>query len=332
MKHSLLREKSGLPRSDVWRAQNVRKGAFRGVVLAWMSLIALTPYAARACPGGLFGTAGQVLEVMPADAQAEVVDAEGRRTLVGVGALFCHGDLVRPSASASLVVIHAEAQRRTLEAGQSYRAAARPVPAEAQTLARLSGLHTPDGRLRPVPVVPEPRQIRAAGAASSAPVWPLGTLRALQALPRQKLTADLPVVLAWRGGAGPYACEAANDWGDTVRAQPQSSTVSWCVLPAALPDSTRQLRLREQRGPALTWNIRWVDWAQVPRPAELASTRASDATEKTAWAIWLWRQGMAEWKLQALAMLQQAAGEQWLAAYYRDLILSEQWDDVQTSP
>lgn len=298
------------------------------IPVIWMTL---APCAAQACPGGLFGTAGQVLEVMPADAQAEVVDAEGRRTLVGVGALYCHGDVVRPSASASQVVIHAEGQRRTLAPGEAYRAAARPLPADVQTLVQLSGLRNQDGRLRPVPVVPEPRQIRAAGAASSTTVWPLSTLRALQALPRQLLTADVPVVLAWRGGAGPYACEAANDWGDTVRALPQASSVSWCVL-SALPDATRQLRLREQRGPALTWNIRRVDWAQVPRPAQLARARAADATDQTAWAIWLWRQGPAEWKLQALAMLQQAAGEQWLAAYYRDLILAEQWDDALTSP
>lgn len=300
------------------------------IPVIWMAL-ALAPCAAKACPGGLFGTAGQVLEVMPADAQVEVVDAEGHGTLVGVGALYCHGDVVRPSASASQVVIHAEGQRRTLAPGEAYRAAARPVPADVQTLVQLSGLRTQDGRLRPVPVVPEPRQIRAAGAASSATVWPLSTLRALQGLPRQLLTPDVPVVLAWRGGAGSYACEAANDWGDTVRALPQPSNVSWCVL-SALPDATRQLRLREQRGPALTWNIRRVDWAQVPRPAQLARARAADAADQTAWAIWLWRQGPAEWKLQALAMLQQVAGEQWLAAYYRDLILAEQWDDALNPP
>lgn len=349
MKHSLLGEKMGLPDSDARRAENVRKGRAlfflrRARWPVWLaltcgiSLLMPAPCAAKDCPGGLFGTAGQVLEVVPAPGQAqglaEVVDPDGRRTLVGAGALFCHGDVVRVSASASQVVVHVEGERRTLEAGQTLRTAARSLPAglQAQALARLSGLRTQDGRLRPVPVVPEPRQIRAAGGAASAPVWPLGTLRALQSLPRQKLTADVPVVLAWRGGAGPYACEAANDWGDTVRALSQPGTVSWCVLPG-LPDATRQLRLREQRGPALTWNIQWVDWAQVPQPGDwLGADKAMGSAQQTAWAIWLWRQGPAEWRLQALAMLQQAAGEQWLAAYYRDLILAEQWDDASTSP
>lgn len=282
------------------------------------------------CPGGLLGIAAQIVSVQPEGAALMRTTAEDQKVQAVAGQHLCHGESVAvpPAGLAVSAVLHVGGQRRVLERGQSFSAAAASAALNAQAVALLDSLQLPDGGLRIAPDVPEPRLVRSAGEGATGPALQLTTLRTLRSLPRQALTEDVAPVLAWREGVGPYTCNVVSVQGDVITSRSADERSSWCVLPAGQTNAT-QLLVRESRGPSVTWNVRWVDWADVPRPPTLPSlSPTASAADRAAWALWLWREAPPAWRLQGLAMLHQLAPQAWLAGYARDLILADQW--VQT--
>jgi hypothetical protein len=282
------------------------------------------------CPGGLLGVAAQIVSVQPEGAALMRTTAENQKVQAVAGQHLCHGESVAvpPAGQPVSAVLHVGGQRRVLERGQSFAAAAASAALNAQAVALLDSLQLPDGGLRIAPDVPEPRLVRSAGEGATGPALQLTTLRTLRSLPRQALTGDVAPVLAWREGVGPYTCNIVSVQGDVITSRSADERSSWCALPAGQTNAT-QLLVRESRGPSVTWNVRWVDWADVPRPPTLPSlSPTASAADRAAWALWLWREAPPAWRLQGLAMLHQLAPQAWLAGYARDLILADQW--VQT--
>lgn len=282
------------------------------------------------CPGGLLGVAAQIVTIEPQGAALLRTNVKDQKVQAVAGQHLCHGESVAVPAAGQAVsaVLHAGGQRRVLERGQSFSAVATSTVPNVQAVALLDSLQLPDGGLRIAPDVPEPRLVRSGGEGATGPALQLTTLRTLRSLPRQALTEDVAPVLAWREGVGPYTCNIVSVQGDVITSRSADERSSWCALPAGQTNAT-QLLVRESRGPSVTWNVRWVDWADVPRPRTLPSlSPTASAADRAAWALWLWREAPPAWRLQGLAMLHQLAPQAWLAGYARDLILADQW--VQT--
>jgi hypothetical protein len=176
--------------------------------------------------------------------------------------------------------------------------------------------------LRPPPW-PRVTESRGGPAEVGAAVRPLHALQALRDLPPQRMTPDTPPVLAWREGKGPYRCEARKEgsWKATVSVTADAQS-AWCVLPDDLKGAAQLLVVDGQAGRE-TWDVKSAEWTDVPRPAWLpADPRAASVADRTAWALWLWKNAGPTWKLQGLAMLNQLAPRFWAAAFARDSILA----------
>jgi len=135
---------------------------------------------------------------------------------------------------------------------------------------------------------------------------------------------DLPVLVGWRDGVAPYACEAVDDSADVVWRGPPV-TAAWCSVAPAGKTAVARLLVRDAARRSVGWNVAPATWRDVPRPEWVAAdaTAASSPADVTAWGIWLWREGGAPWRLQALAMLDAAAPRQWLASAFVDEVMAE---------
>ena len=180
------------------------------------------------------------------------------------------------------------------------------------------------GLAKDVRAPPVPTTTAARGGADDAPSRPLRTLRALSDLPTQRLTSDVAPVLAWREGSLPYRCEARNDRGDTVASAAAPDTHdAWCAFDRNA-GGTVQLLVIDADSAQQSWDVGPARWTDVPKPAWLASdARGLAPGDRIAWALWLWKSAGPEWRIQALAMLNQLAPTTWAAGYARDCILAE---------
>jgi len=145
----------------------------------------------------------------------------------------------------------------------------------------------------------------------------------LRDLPRQSVARGLRPVAAWRDGTPAFRCEALNQDVEALGSS-EDVTNAWCRY-APLTDAAVRLRVRDSRNRSIGWNIRIVSWNDVPHPdwIEPGVQLSISPQEKTAWAIWLWQHADVSWRMQSLAMLDEASQTQWLASYFIDHVLAE---------
>lgn len=158
------------------------------------------------------------------------------------------------------------------------------------------------------------------GAVTGTLVAPLSAIAPLRDLPVQKLVSGSRPVLGWHGGRAPYRCQWLDRYGETLAGGEPLDSAD-CVAPATPPQGTA-LAVSGASGVDLIWRAEVVAATALPRPHWLAADAADTAEARAAWAIWLWREGGIEWRLQALAMLG-ASREFLVASVLLDSILAE---------
>lgn len=270
------------------------------------------------CAEGWFSIRARIVRIEPLQARVTVRPTAGPLRSAGMDDRLCSGDTIENTSATRLVLL--EAGRSVDVTSLSYRVGAGPAvaAAAAQYVAEVFDLV---GGLRP----PVPRAMPTGtrgGENQRATYERVRPLLALRDLPRQKLTADEHVLLAWRGGAAPYRCQGYGD--DTVlNWQSVGTTLGWCDVAGAL-GATSRLTVEDGRGASTGWNLQRSTWDQVPRPPWVAPRSAAAlAPERVAWAAWLWRSGGREWRLQAMAMLNTLSATEPLAAELLDRIVDE---------
>lgn len=282
---------------------------------------AQTPTRARPC-GSWFSVSATIARIDPRNGTVKIIDAKGVERPGSVNAVVCSGETVKVEKGTS-VVLYEAGTNRSLSGGNGaaseYVAGGSPAIVDAignyvaSVLSLVTSVDTPQ---------PEARPLNARGGASEqATTEAFRPIAALRGLPLQQLTRDVTPSLGWRGGAGPYRCVVSSAAGEVVWKSPFLA-VDTCTLAkvangvsVVLEDSSKaQFRL----------NLRPVEWNGVPRPEWLPpGTARPTPAELAAWAIWLWRSGGPEWRLQSLGMLRGAAGTHWLARNFLDQILNE---------
>lgn len=281
--------------------------------------------AAQHCPDGLLGVVAQVVSIEPPSSRAVKVSALGKELPVAVGDTICVDEslLVKLGGPVFRVGIYAGGERKMLEQGQKYSGSNSLQRYDRRALELLAELVASDGSLQPPPDIPLPSVPRSASSDQKAPLEQISAMRALRGLPRQLVTREIQPLASWRGGVGPYTCQAITEQGDVIWEQSRAANISWCVFTKEL-EGAAQLAVRESRGPAVIWNLAWVDPSAVPRPAWM-QTKAGKVSgaDATAWAVWLWAHGAGEWRLHALGLLYEFAGNTWLAGYLRDRLLAD---------
>jgi len=284
-------------------------------LLAGSPLIAA---AAPACKEGWFSIRARIVRIEPAGARVTVRPANGALHAAVLDERLCSGDTVENGTASRLVLIEGG---RPVEVGsRSYVVGAGPaVPAAAAQY--IAGVFDLVGGLRPAVPRALPTGTRG-GASEPAAYERVRPLLALRDLPRQKLTADERVMLAWRGGAAPYRCQGFGD-DTTQNWQSAPTPLGWCEVGGPLA-ATGRLTVDDGRGASTGWNLQRAAWNEVPRPP-WAAGRSADLTapERVAWAAWLWRSGGRDWRLQALAMLNTLSTTEPLAAELVDRIVDE---------
>jgi hypothetical protein len=276
-----------------------------------------------ACEQGWLLVQAQVANVSPAGARAERLTPNRKRRLVHAGDLLCNGDtlIVPKDASVELNV----AGRAVLVGGAkpSYvveggAASGRAAISEylRLALATIESLPPPEKR-------PQSTQGRGAGGPGAGGGLPIKPILYLDELPRQRLTPDLPVVVAWRNGAAPFSCETSDANANVIWKSPPSAALSCQVGTRA--GSAARLVVRDAGQRSEGWNLARAQWSAVPRPDWIGAAGGlrMPSGELGAWAIWLWQNGGEEWRLQALGMLNAAARNEWLASYFLDQALAE---------
>jgi hypothetical protein len=293
--------------------------------LILLGLVAARPVAGvePACEQGWLLVQAQVANVSPAGARAERLTPKRKRRLVHAGDLFCNGDtlIVPKGASVELnvagrtVLVGGDTPSYVVEGGVASRRAA---VSEYLRLAfgTIESLPPPEKR----PQSTEGRGNRDPVAGGALPIKPI---LYLEELPRQRLTPDLPVVVAWRNGTPPFSCESSNANGDIVWKSPPIAAPSCQVGTRA--GSAARLVVRDARQRSEGWNLAPAQWSAVPRPDWIGASGGlhMPSGDLGAWAIWLWQDGGDEWRLQALGMLNAAARNEWLASYFLDQVLAE---------
>jgi hypothetical protein len=295
----------------------------RWLILLWTCLPALAVAGGAPCPGGLFSIQAMVTRVQPADSVLfRIPSAGGAPVALIAGGILCEGDMLEfgPVASGVKVEIYEAGQVITVDGGLgAYRvkSGARAVLAAASAyiataLGGVGDLAMPQDR-------PRPTAARGGEADEAAPIRPIRTLRDL---PRQRLSTEARPVLAWTGGVPPYACQVL-DAETEVRWAAGGIESGWCKAETGEASAAR-LIVRDARGRSAGWNVRAAAPAEVPRPAWLPGAVVTlSSADRTAWAIWLWQDGGPEWRLQAVAMLDAQARDEWLARYFLDGVLGE---------
>jgi hypothetical protein len=269
------------------------------------------------CDGGLFGVRAQVVRIVPADAVPQKRLVSGTRENLRVDDPVCMGEAVilDPTGAVRSVELSLGGRRLVVEPGRPYIAAGGARTYIAEMLSFISGFVTGLERLDQPPVTPNPTEVRGVAARRLQP------LRSLADLPPQRLMPNTVVLMAWRDGSGPYSCTASRDAGGPIVERTVRASDTTCVLTGPLGASTR-LRVSDASGRELLWNVSSTSAADVPRPAWLRDVPRSP-DERTAWALWLWTNPDAAWRLQGLAMLQAEAADGWLAAYALGHIVNE---------
>src|SRR5690606_15337253 len=89
------------------------------------------------------------------------------------------------------------------------------------------------------------------------------------------------------------------------------------------PANVAALETEDAQGATLICPVEEVSATALPRPDWVPpATPVPDAATRAAWAVWLWREGGAAWRLQAVAMLNETR-DVWLAGWLLAGILAE---------
>jgi hypothetical protein len=296
-----------------------------GCVLVLTTWLLHAVYAAGECSGGVFGIAAQVVRIVPVDGALFKRTVDGDDVRIGLDGLICSGDSLQLLAGGPVIKVdlYVRGQRQTLTPPDRFVSSRGGLASASQALTFLADAIGGTASIKAPPEIPGPTATRGASAGPPSPALQIRTMRLLEELPRQNVTPDVMPLLSWREGAAPYACEAVSSEGDVVWKSPQPVTASWCELAPALGRSAQWL-VRDARGRTSTWNIRFVERSTLPVPPWLGQRGERLASaDHTAWAWWLWKNAGPAWRLQALAMLHEAAPEEWIAGYLRDQVLAE---------
>lgn len=299
----------------------------RAHALLAAAAVALSMSAAQAadgCPSSVFGIAAQIVRIDPPGKHATKTLPNGQEVPVVVDGLICAGEALEFRAGgATRIEIYVNGSKKVLVPPQSFRADPGTLRFATQALNFLAGAVQGLSSIKPPPDVPLPTAAR--GGPGIAPPVPLQirAMRLLEDLPRQSLTPDIHPVLSWRDGVEPYECQAMSELGDAVWHANHTVSASWCEMHPPL-DRAVQLLVQDAKGRLVSWNIRRVSWADVPRPDWIAAGSPTlSSADRTAWAWWLWKTGGPPWRFQALAMLNELASQEWVAGYLRDNVLAE---------
>ena len=283
-----------------------------------------TARAAEGCPSSVFGVAAQIVRIEPPDKQATKTLPDRREVPVGIDDLVCAGETLEfRSGGATRIDIYVNGARKVLVPPQSFRADPGTLRFSSQALTFLADALQGLSSIKSPPDIPRPTAVRGAPGLTPAVPLQIRAMRLLQDLPRQNLTLDTHPVLSWRDGVEPYECQAMSERGDAVLHADHAVSASWCVMPSQA-DQAVQLIVHDATARLVGWNICHVSWPEVPRPDWIAAgSPALSSADRTAWAWWLWKAGGPPWRLQALAMLNELAPQEWVAGYLRDNVLAE---------
>lgn len=287
-----------------------------------IALLGADANAASICSAGLFGVVAQIVRVEPAGSMLSKRLTDGKVEQVTANDVICAGERLEVTRSGGLriVEIYTRGQKKEIVPIDSFEAPSGPLAYSADALSYLSGFIGGVNGIKPPPQIPLPTAVRGSAGASSLPT-DLFALRSLKGLPRQKLVTGVAPLLSWRGGKGPYTCVALSDVGEVVWKAAIDGSHSWCLTSGGLTQAV-QLQVRDAQGQRLRWNIAFVAPGDVPRPAWLSKGDVVSPADGTAWAVWLWKSSGDEWRLHALAMLNQLAETEWSAGYLRDNLLA----------
>ena len=278
-----------------------------------------------ACPRGWFGIQAMVTRIDPSTGKVGKRPVGGRSADVVVNGVLCEGEtLLFPKGSEKVVVELYEAGRVVIvDARQepyTIRGGASEVLSAALAYVATAfegalGLGLPPSR-------PQPTASRGKDAPEAASTRQIQAILHLRNLPRQRITDGTRPVVAWREGAGPYACQALSD-GTAVLWARTDLDAGWCEFGADM-QRTARLVVRDARGRSAGWNVVRAVWTEVPRPEWIAlGTPVVSSADLTAWAIWIWEKAGPQWRLQSLGMLNAEASSEWLASYFLDSVLAE---------
>ena len=271
------------------------------------------------CSGGWFSVRAELVRTMPASASVFRLETSGKQSELFDGQLLCEGDtlVVEPPLQyievrqgSRVFQVPVAEHRWTVPHGVAVAgaAAAEYVRLAMATLTVFS----------PPPSRPKATSVR--GPEEGAPAPPRA-IRFIDGGEHERLTADRPAIVAWSGGTPPFACV-----GDTASSTPtDAGTARWCEFRAPLARQAGSIGMSASDGKAIRWKIEKRAWRDVPRPDWVAHSEAppASAIDELAWALWLWQHAPADWRLQSLSMLDDAARSEWLAGYVLDLTLNE---------
>lgn len=278
--------------------------------------------AESSCAGGWFGARAQITRIHPAGGTVISRTASGTERRVGVDAVLCAGDvLVVPAGVRSAEVYDGSKSSQVTEGGTLRLASDRQtVVGRAAEFVRL--LMDSATSVSAPPPRPAATSSRGSGSKPAEPS-PIQPILPLRDLPRQRLTAGLSVPLGWRDGAEPYECHVMDELAESLAATSEGRK-GWCAARVDRPQIAR-LVVRDAHRRSVGWNVAIVPWKEVPRPEWIDREAAAglDSPSLTAWALWLWRSGSPQWRLQALAMLNSVVDKEWLAGYFVDSVLAE---------
>jgi hypothetical protein len=264
------------------------------------------------CKSGWLSISAQVVRIKPPS--GDIRKSSG--VAVHENDVLCEGDLLLIPVGVSVDL--SEAGRIVTRTGEyTIRGGAAALAGKAAEYVKLAfALIEPE--------VPAPRptstSVRGSQDADTRKAAILA-IAPLRDLPRQSVVRGLRPIAAWRDGTPAFRCEALNQ---DVEALSSSSDVTnaWCRY-APLTDDTVRLRVRGSLNRSIGWNIRVASWNDVPHPDWMEPGVQLSPQEKTAWAIWLWQHADVSWRMQSLAMLDEASQTQWLASYFIDHVLAE---------
>jgi hypothetical protein len=265
------------------------------------------------CSEGWFTIRARVVMVEPASVVLHAIQGASRRE-VSLGALLCSGETLEVPSDSNVEV---------LEAGRTIKVSPRGHQVGASPAVRAAASAYVDGVLQIVqglrPALP--RALPTASRGRSAPESNYRRVRLISGLrdtPRQRLMADAQPVLAWRSGVEPYRCSVTSEDATRLWLTPPTAAGS-CNLSLLQTRATR-VGVYDGYGYTAGINISIVDSSMIPLPP----WGAGDTTaERTAWAIWLWREGQPEWRLQAISMLNALADAEPIAANLLERIFDE---------
>lgn len=270
------------------------------------------------CAGGIFGVRAQVVRIVPPGAPVVKHAANQTSIPLKLDDVVCSGETVVVDGDrVRTVELYVNGRRVVVEPNRPYTAPGGVRAVAKEMLTFVSDLIVGTNPLAAPSAIPSPTSTRGGEEE------PFRQTNLLRGLPAQRMAREEAALLSWRGGEGPYVCEARNESGTTVSRTQLSDTTSWCKV--GLTDArTITLTAKDARGGSVTWTVTPAASNEIPRPAWVGSnTTALSDEERTAWALWLWKEGGPAWRLQALGMFDRLAPGTWLAAYVRDGVLAD---------